>query len=66
MERLSLEFKEENLKKEDLDLLDSYFEHKRWFKKKSKAILRDWEKERKLLKEKTINLIEKEVEETAS
>lgn len=58
MERLYLEFKDGQLKKEDYDMLDSYFEHKRWFKQKSKALFRDWERDKKELKEKTVKLIE--------
>lgn len=46
-----------------MELLDSYFEHKRWFKQKSKALFRDWEREKKELKEKTVKMIETEVEE---
>ena len=63
MERIIIEFKEENFSKSQIELLDSYFEHKRWFKQKSKALFRDWEREKKELKEKTVKLIESEVEE---
>lgn len=63
MERLQLEYKGEDLSKQDFELLDSYFEHKRWFKQKTKALFRDWERDKKELKEKTIKLIESEVEE---
>lgn len=64
MERLGIEFKDENLQKADLDLLDAYIEHKRWFKSRSKALYRDWERDKKELKDKTVKMIEEEVEET--
>ena len=32
MERLALEFREEGLAKADLELIDSYLEHRRWFR----------------------------------
>ena len=63
MERLQLEFKEDGFSKEDMDVLDSYFEYKRWFKKKSKAVFRDWEREKQQLRERTVKLIESEAEE---
>ncbi|CDW87601.1 UNKNOWN [Stylonychia lemnae] len=63
MQRLQLEFKDEQLKKDDYELLDQYYEHKRWFKQKSKALFRDWERDKKDLKEKAVRLIEQEVEE---
>jgi hypothetical protein len=63
MERLNLEFREEGLNKDDLDILDSYFEHKRWFKQKSKALFRDTERDKSALKDKTLLMIETEVEE---
>ena len=64
MERLALEFRDEQLQKADLDLIDAYLEHKRWYKQKSKALYRDWERDKKELKDKTIKMIEEEVEET--
>eukprot|EP00347_Sterkiella_histriomuscorum_P002541 403367752 len=64
MERITLEFRDERtVNKSDIELLDSYFEHKRWFKQKSKALFRDWERDKKELKDKTVKLIEQEVEE---
>lgn len=64
MERLSLEFKDESLPKSDLDLLDAYLEHKRWYKQRSRALYRDWERDKKELRDKTVKMIEEEVEET--
>jgi hypothetical protein len=64
MERQALEFKEDGLTRDQLELLDAYFEHKRWFKQKSKALFRDWERDKKELKDKTVKLIENEVEES--
>lgn len=59
MERLKLEFKEaKSIETQDLEALDGYFEHKRWFKQKSKALFRDWERDKKDLRDKTITLIE--------
>ena len=47
----------------DLDQLDQFFQHKRWLKQKEKALLRDWHREKKELKEKTIQVIEAQIEE---
>ncbi len=47
-----------------MELIDAYMEYRRWLRAKSKAIFRDWEREKKELKEKTVRLIEDEVEET--
>lgn len=58
MQRLYIEFKEDRLSRQQLELLDSYFEHKRWFRQKTKASIRDWEREKKELKDKTVKLIE--------
>lgn len=33
-QRLDIEFKSQGLKKQDIELIDSYFEHKRWVKQK--------------------------------
>jgi hypothetical protein len=62
MARLALEFRE--LAKADLDLLDSYLEHKRWFRTRTKALFRDWERDKRELRDKTVKMIEDEVEET--
>jgi len=62
MERLALEFK--GLSKADLDLLDGYHEHKRHLRAKTKALYRDWERDKKDLKDRTVKLIEEEVAET--
>ena len=64
MERLSLEFKDESLPKSDLDLLDAYLEHKRWYKQRSRALYRDWERDKREHRDKTVRMIEEEVEET--
>ena len=63
MERLALEFREEGLTKADLELIDSYLEHRRWFRQKSKALFRDTERDKLALKDKTVALIEHEVED---
>ena len=64
MARLGLEFKDDGLTKADLDLIDAFLEHKRWFRAKTKAIFRAWERDKKELKERTVKMIEDEVEET--
>ena len=64
MTRLGLEFKDESLTRADLELLDAFLEHRRWFRAKTKAIFRDWERDKSELKEKTVKMIEDEVEET--
>jgi len=64
MERLALEFKGESLTKQDLDLLDGYLEHRRFLKSKTKALYRDWERDKRELKDRTVKLIEEEVAET--
>jgi hypothetical protein len=64
MQRLAIEFKDEGLDKSDLDLMDAYLEHRRFFKSKTKALFRDWERDKKDLKDRTVRLIEEEVEDT--
>ncbi len=65
MQRLALEFKSDpSIEKADLDLIDGYLEHKRWYRQKSKALYRDWERDKRELKERTVKMIETEVEET--
>ena len=64
MQRLVIEFKDEGLDKSDLDLMDAYLEHRRFFRSKTKALYRDWERDKKDLKDRTVKLIEEEVEET--
>lgn len=51
------------MKKQDIELIDSYFEHKRWVKQKQKAMLREFQRERHSLKEKSVAMIEAQVEE---
>jgi hypothetical protein len=63
MQRLDLEFKDQGLKKSDLELIDSFFEHKRWVKQKQRAMLRELQRDRHNLKEKSIAMIEAQVEE---
>jgi len=58
-----LEFAETNLEKSDFDLMEAYFEYKRSFKTRSKALYRDLEKQKRELKQKTIAYIESEVAE---
>jgi len=41
MQRLEIEFKNEDLTKADLEQIDSFFEHKRWVRSKEKAMQRD-------------------------
>lgn len=57
-QRIDLEFQSSNLVKSDLDLIDSYFEHKRFLKQKQKALRRDLHRDRINLKEKTVAMIE--------
>ena len=64
MQRLALEFKDEGLDRSSLDLLDGYLEHRRFYRAKTKALLRDYERERRDLRERTVRLIEEEVAET--
>lgn len=64
MARLGIEFKDEGLTKGDLDLIDAFLEHRRWFRTKTKAIFRDWERDKRDLKDRTVKLIQDEVEET--
>ena len=47
----------------DLDLLDRFYQHKRWLKQKEKALLRDWNREKQELKDKTVLMIEEQIEE---
>ena len=47
----------------DLDLLDRFYQHKRWLKQKEKALLRDWNREKQELKDKTVQMIEEQIEE---
>lgn len=55
MDRLELEFRmDASLTKADLDELDCFFQHKRWLKQKEKALIRDWQREKQELKEKTV------------
>ena len=58
MERVELEFRMDGLSRRDLDELDTFYQHKRWLKQKEKALLRDWQREKLELREKTIRLIE--------
>ena len=57
-QRLQIEFRSQGLKKQDIELIDSYFEHKRWVKQKQRAMLREFQRERHALKEKSIAMIE--------
>ena len=63
MERVELEFRMDGLSRRDLDELDTFYQHRRWLKQKEKALLRDWQREKLELKEKTIRLIEEQLEE---
>ena len=64
MERVELEFRlDGDLSKQDLQELDTFYQHKRWLKQKEKALLRDWQREKIELREKTVKLIEEQVEE---
>ncbi len=47
-----------------MDLLDGYLEHRRFLKSKTKALYRDWERDKRELKDRTVKLIEEEVAET--
>ena len=52
-----------SISKMDLDLLDRFYQHKRWLKQKEKALLRDWNREKQELKDKTVLMIEEQIEE---
>ena len=59
MDRVELEFRmDPSLNRLDLDELDKFYDHKRWLKQKEKALLRDWQREKQELKEKTVQMIE--------
>jgi hypothetical protein len=45
-------------------MLDAYIEHKRWLKVQSKALFRDWEREKLDLKQRTVKSIEEEIKDT--
>ena len=66
MDRLELEFRLDGLQRSDLDILDKFYQNKRWQRQKEKALLRDWKREKIELKEKTIKFIEEIVEETSA
>ena len=64
MDRVELEFRmDASISRQDCDQLDRYFQHKRWQKQKEKALLRDWNREKQELKDKTVQMIEAQVEE---
>ena len=65
MQRLEIEFKHESKKltKSDLETIDSFFEHKRWAGQKEKALLRDLQRDKHQLREKTVSMIENQVDE---
>ena len=59
MDRVQLEFRmDASINRHDLDQMDRFFQHKRWLKQKEKALLRDWNREKQELKEKTVQMIE--------
>jgi hypothetical protein len=43
MQRLEIEFRHDvkKINKSDFEVIDSYYEHKRWVRSKEKALLRD-------------------------
>ena len=64
MDRVELEFRmDASINRVDLDQLDRFYDHKRWLKQKEKALLRDWQREKQELKERTVQMIEQQVEE---
>lgn len=63
MQRIEIEFKRNNISKAQIELIDSFFEHKRWLRQKEKIMSRDLIKDRLALKERTVNMIEGQVEE---
>ena len=63
MQRIEIEFKYDDITKVDIELIDAFLEHKRWLKQKEKILNRDLLKDRLALKEKTIAMIEGQVEE---
>ena len=59
MDRVELEFRmDHGLTRVDLDQLDRFYQHKRWLKQKEKALLRDWQREKLELRDKTVQMIE--------
>lgn len=42
----------------DLDELDRFYDQKRWLKQKEKALVRDWHREKKALRDRTVQMIE--------
>jgi len=62
-QRLEIEFKLDKLSKQDLELIDSYYEHKRFLKQKLAALDRDLTRDRAQLRDKTVAMIEQQVEE---
>lgn len=63
MHRAHLEFPQ--LTRVDIDKLDKYVNARKFSKQKEKAVVREWRKEKLDLKQKTMNLIEQQVEETS-
>ena len=63
IQRLEIEFRNEELERSDFEMIDSYFEHKRWVKQKEKAMLRDLQRDKHALRERTTFMIEEQVEE---
>ena len=64
MQRIEIEFREEQLGRADYEMMDSFFEHKRWLKSKEKALQRDLQRDRHALRERTVAMIEAQVEES--
>lgn len=62
-ERLMMEFEGE-LTKTSVDELERFCEWKRWMRQKEKALLREWAQKRQELKDRTVKLIEDQIEET--
>lgn len=63
MHRAHLEFPK--LTRVDIEKLDKYVNARKFARQKEKAVVREWRKEKLDLKQKTIGLIEQQVEDTS-
>lgn len=52
------------IEREVLEAVDAAFESKRWVETKVKSLLHDYEKERESLKQRAVEMIEQELNET--
>ena len=64
MQRASLEFP--SLSKVDIDLLDRFVQSRKYTKQKEKTVLREWRQKQAELKQRTVQMIEQQVEDTSA